>query len=37
MRDLAAKGLDDLPQDVVENFRKVIAGVNAVMATWKAR
>jgi predicted ATP-dependent endonuclease of OLD family len=35
MADLAKKSLSDLPKDTIENFEKVIAAVNAVVAGWR--
>lgn len=37
MKDLAGKSLEDLPPDTVDNFAKVIAEVNALVATWRNR
>lgn len=35
MNDLSGKSLDDLPTETVENFGKVIAEVNALVARWR--
>ena len=36
MTDLAKKKLAELPKETVEKFKKVVAAVNGVVATWKA-
>ena len=35
MRDLANKSIADLPVETVDNFKKVFATINDVVATWK--
>jgi len=35
MLDLPKKKLADLPTDTVDNFAKVIAAINGIVADWK--
>lgn len=35
MKDLAGKSLEDLPSETIDNFAKVIAAVNGLMAKWR--
>jgi len=36
MKDLAGKSLDDLPHETVDNFAKVIAEINRLVARWRS-
>jgi hypothetical protein len=37
MKDLAKKTLAEVPQETVENFRKVITTINKTVQAWKTR
>jgi predicted ATP-dependent endonuclease of OLD family len=37
MKNLAQKTLADLPEETVENFKKVISALNQIVRTWKNR
>jgi len=37
MKDLAVIGLDELPKETVDNFAKLLAEVNSLVAKWRGR